>query len=351
MRRNNPRVLLVPFGYPDYPIELLHRFLQMSRDMLTGMNLEVGELSPILVWRDVAPAVEKIRCSDHDALVALLLSWVEAPNVVATLRDFFHQPILLWAHTPFMENGERLTMGALPAAGVIRETLEEMEANFKFVFGLPDDAWVRREVESYARASFAFSRLREAKIGLLGYASMGMYTGTFDHVKVRKELGPEIEHLDQYVLVRKIEASDVRTAQEMALQVAKEWNVSEGIESDDLTWVFRVFLALREIVTEGGYDAITVKCQYELSRLYGFAPCVPLSILGDHMTVSCEGDVLLLLSQLVLHYLTGRVTTYGDVHDVVDNGIIVGACGFAPLSLTVSPPIIHRHSAPVSYTH
>jgi L-fucose isomerase-like protein len=52
------------------------------------------------------------------------------------------------------------------------------------------------------------------------------------------------------------------------------------------------------------------------------------------------------ISQLILHYLTGNVTTYGDVHDILkDNSIIIGACGFAPLSLSSGKPRIGKHTA------
>ena len=88
-----------------------------------------------------------------------------------------------------------------------------------------------------------------------------------------------------------------------------------------------------------------MKCQYELSRVLGLAPCVPLSLLGDEIVTSCEGDLLLVVSQLILHYLTGEPTSYGDLHHVQGNHILWGACGFAPLSYAAGIPIINKHTA------
>jgi L-fucose isomerase-like protein len=54
----------------------------------------------------------------------------------------------------------------------------------------------------------------------------------------------------------------------------------------------------------------------------------------------------LILSQMILHYLTdSNVTSYGDVHDVLDNEIIIAACGFAPLSMAQKKPKVSRHTA------
>lgn len=343
---NVPQVLLVPFGYPDYPQELLRRFLSLSEKALQEAGLAVRSVEPVIERNDVARAVRQISCCiDYDVIVALLLSWVEAPNFVAVLQDFFHRPLVLWSHTTFMENGKRFTLGPLPAAGVLRETLEEMRVNFQFVFGHPEEPSVRKEIVRYSKAAFAVRRLRKSRIGLLGYASMGMYTGTFDHVKVRTRLGPEVDHLDQYLLVKEIENFSAGDVQEMVEQAKANWDLSLAVTNEDLVLTMKVFRALEEIVRERDHDALTVKCQYELSRLYGMAPCVALSLLGDRMPVSCEGDVLLAVSQLLLHSLTGEVVSYGDVHDLVDNGIVLGACGFAPLSLAACRPVIDKHSA------
>jgi L-fucose isomerase-like protein len=63
------------------------------------------------------------------------------------------------------------------------------------------------------------------------------------------------------------------------------------------------------------------------------------------MVVSCEGDLPLVVSQLMLHYLTGEPTSYGDLHHVEGNHVLWGACGFAPLSYAAGRPLINKHTA------
>jgi L-fucose isomerase-like protein len=341
---NPPSVLVIPFSYPDYPPEDIRHQIDVSIAALAEAGLRVLHTPAVAAPDDVAGAVEMLRIGDYDLIVALVVSWVEAPLFVATLREFWHRPMLLWSHTVYYEKGVGLTLGALPAAGVLRETLEEMEAKFAFIYGMPGDEGLMAPVMAFARSAAAVRALSTARVGLLGYASMGMYTGTIDHTQLRRQVGPEIDHLDQYELV--VAYDSVREEEVETLLVgAQEWEQSEQVSEADLRKVFRMTLALKKIVREHAWDAVTVKCQYELSRTFGLAPCVPLSILGDEVVASCEGDVPLAVSQLILHYLTGEPTSYGDLHNVTDSNTLWGACGFAPLSYAAGKPIINKHTA------
>jgi L-fucose isomerase-like protein len=237
-----------------------------------------------------------------------------------------------------------LTLGALPAAGVLRETLEEMEANFSFVYGMPAEQELMKQVSSYARSAAAVRSLTTARVGLIGYAAMGMYTGTMDHTKLRREIGAEIDQIDQYELVerfKKISADEIKAL----LPKADAWDLSDQIVTNDFNKMFRMYAAIKSLAQERRWDALTIKCQYELSRTFGLAPCMPLSMFGDELVSSCEGDVPLVVSQLILHYLTGEPTSYGDLHNVTATHTLWGACGFAPLSYAAGKPIVNKHTA------
>ena len=116
---------------------------------------------------------------------------------------------------------------------------------------------------------------------------------------------------------------------------------------EDLKITMKMYLALKKIVEEFGWDAVTVKCQYELSRYYKVTPCVPLSMLADEIVCSCEGDVPLIITQLIMHYLTGKPVTYTDVHniDLDKKTLLLGACGFAPFKMALGKPKVDKHTA------
>ncbi len=339
-----PRVAFVPFGYPDYPSEMLSLMIRDSRESLEGMGLEVLAAPPVITLDDVESSRAFLRQEIYDAIAVVLVSWVEAPLLVATLRPYRDAPMLLWSLTTFMQGGSRVTLGALPAAGVIRETLEELNYRFCFVYGMPGQARLAEEIVPFARAAAAVQRLSTARIGLYGYASMGMYTGTIDHTRLRSQLGPEIDHVDQYMIVERFNSTSDEEVREY-LPRSTGWNVLPLVSSADLNRTYRMYAAIRALAKEGRHDALTVKCQYELSRTLGMAPCMPLSMLGDEMVASCEGDLPLVVTQLMLHYLTGTPTSYGDLHHVTERSLLLGACGFAPLSFAAARPIVNKHTA------
>jgi L-fucose isomerase-like protein len=344
MLNRTPRLACVPFGYPDYPRDELERWIAASLEALRGMGLEVLAIPPVVVSSDVDAAVQALRAGEYDAIVALLVSWVEAPLLVSTLRPVRSRPMVLWSHTTYMDGDSRVTLGALPAAGVVRETLEEMGFRFSFVYGMPGEAHLAGLLAPVARAAAAANALSRARIGLFGYACMGMYTGTVDHTQLRAQVGPDIDHLDQYVIVERFQRLTNDEVRDL-LPRAAAWDMSPAVSDADLLKVFRMYAALKALAQENRYDALTVKCQYELSRLFGLAPCMPLSLLGDEMVVSCEGDVPLAASQLILHLLTGDPTSYGDVHHVTADEILFGACGFAPLRYAAGRPLVNKHTA------
>ena len=130
---------------------------------------------------------------------------------------------------------------------------------------------------------------------------------------MKKLLGTEVVQLDQYTLIHKADTMDPARIEAYRPVMEAEWNISEDIAAADIDKTIAFYLALKDLVQEHKLDGVTVKCQYELSIEYGFTPCVALSILGAEMPVSCEGDVYMLLTQMVMHYISGDTTTYGDV--------------------------------------
>lgn len=340
--RRNPKTVLVPFGYPGYPDEYLIRFAKESEKTIKNQGIDVKTTPIVKAFSDSNAAAGIIRNEDADFITVLILSWLEAPNVVETLRESFGKPILLWAHTMFHEKGEKLTLGPMPAAGVIRQTFEEMGVNFRFIWGMPEEQKIKDAIKIFSRASFAAHELSHSKIGLLGYVSMGMYTACFDHLPLREKLGPEIDQLDQYAIIKRIEEMPDDKVKDLVKAARTNWVIGEKVTEKDLAVTLKMYLALKEIAAESGWRAFTVKCQYELSKYYKTVPCVPLSMLGNEIPCSCEGDIPLICSQLILHYLTGKIASYGDIHAIEENGILIGACGYAPFALAEGKPIVDK---------
>ncbi|MBQ8427491.1 MAG: hypothetical protein IJX16_07030 [Clostridia bacterium] len=344
------KTLVLPFGYPGYPQKELAEKIEKSINYLKDIGVDVERAPNVITLNDCESAIEVARDGDYDYCIVLIASWIECPNVlrIISAAGLERMPILLWSHDNVYDEKikEYISFGSVAVAAVLRESFEEFGYSFKFVVGNDYDAELTKEIKDFNRAAKCIKRLANTRIGMIGYASMGMYTGLGDHVKIKKLLGTEVVHLDQYTLVCKAEAMDRNRIEAYKPTMKAEWNISDDVTEADIEKTIAFYLALRDMVEEHKLDGVTVKCQYELSIEYGFTPCVALSILGAEMPVSCEGDVYMLLTQMVMNYISEDTTTYGDILAFQGDSIISAACGFAPKCfLNAARPCIKRHTA------
>jgi L-fucose isomerase-like protein len=326
------RALVVPFSYPFYPRSLVDEQVERTRAALQELQPEMADT--VFTRADALRARERVRIANPDLVIAVMVSWIEAPIVLDALRDWFGRPLLLWGHTTLELEGRKQTIGALVAAGVVKQTLADFGYPFEYIAAKPGRAEVGEAARVLLRAAAADTAMRDSRLGLIGYPALGMYTGTLDHIACRKLFGPEIVHADQYQIIRRMEKADPAEVAAATEELRGRVRLGQGITPADLETSSRMLLALRGIVREQEMHALTVKCQYELSQLFGFTPCVPLSVLGEELPVSCEGDLLTTLTEMLLHNLSGEIVSYADIHEVLADRVLVAACGFAPFALS-----------------
>ena len=344
------KTLVLPFGYPGYPQKELAQKIENSIEYLKSIGIDPVVAPNIITLNDCEAAINVANSNDFDYCICLIASWIESPNVlnIISAARLDTMPLLLWSHDNVYDEkaDEYISFGSVAVAAVLRETFEEFDYCFKFVVGNNYDDALTKSIIDFDRAAKCIKKLQNTRIGMIGYASMGMYTGLGDHIKIKKLLGTEVVHLDQYTLVCKAQTMDKERIEAYKPVMQKEWQISSDVTCADIEKTIAFYLALKDLAKEHKLDGITVKCQYELSIEYGFTPCVALSILGAEMPVSCEGDVYMLLTQMVFNYISGATTTYGDILAFQKDSIISAACGFAPRCfLNAERPCIKRHTA------
>jgi len=328
-----PKIGLLLVGHPDYPNEV---GLGFAREAVAALRARGSEVlfEPVALTRPLEARAAGIRLAaqDPDGVIVFLGTWIECPTALQAIREIEHLPFALWGYNMFPWQGKRESTGSFVAAAVLKGALERMRYRAAYVIGLPSDPAAQDRAAVFCRAACAAKRLKRTRIALIGYAAMGMYPGTFDHVLLRRYVGPEVEQIDTYTLVQAAEAAAESAVEAVAEELRGKADVRVG--PDRLRKAARLAAGLRTLLREGAFDAVNVKCQYELSQQYGMTPCVPLSLLADEgMVAGCEGDVLTTVSQCLLHYLTAETAYYGDILDLNGPRMLLSSCGFAPFSL------------------
>jgi len=329
-----PKIGFLVVGHPDYPNDIGIDMTRQAVEKLKEENIKIVFFDqPQLDAVNAREAAVSLISKDIDGVILFLGTWIEAPVAMAALREVEHLPLALWGFPMFEKNGKLESTGSLVALFVLQGALKRMSIPFKSIMGAVEDKRAISEAISFSRVSYVKKALKRTRLGLVGYASMGMYPGTFDHVLLRKIIGPEVVHLDNYLLIDGSNKVNEAKIQDFISKLSRRATV-EGVSREMLEKAGRLYQALRELIEDYQIDAVNLKCQYELSRIFECIPCVPLSLLSDEGIVcSCEGDVLTGITMTILHYLSSQTIYYGDILDFRDQSILLSSCGFAPFSL------------------
>ncbi len=286
-----------------------------------------------------------------EGIILFLSSWIECPVAMTAVTETAHLPLLIWGFPMWVENGVEKSTGSYVSYTMFRGVLARVGHNFCEAVGMPENEETIKEVVSFCRAAQTRARLKRSKIGLVGYTSMSIYTGTFDHVLLRWIIGPEVEQSDSYSLIRRAERTTPEQRKEAAELLKSRARVLPAVSGKMLDKAMGLYLAIEELKKETGIDAINVKCQYEFSKEYGMTMCVPLSLsASENFVTSCEGDMLCTVSMLILQYLTGQVIAYGDAINHEGDILKMSPCGFMPFQLAGSEPVVDNFLEGVGFT-
>lgn len=352
MRKVKPLVL--PFfceGYDrDEAVKQAGIAVQNLQDM--GMEPTLGELIC-----DVAGAEAASRTYNpynYDFVVIFTTTWSEPRLACVAARQFFGTPIAIWCLDEFTYKGRRTEMSAAPASAALRGCLQEMGVKCELFVGLPLEGKNRAKMEALGTAARAISLLRNTKLGFFGHNFNGITAADFDLSVLRCRLGTEIYAYDVSELLVRMENVDVESEayKAMAEKAAARLVGNTGRHFDRIV---RMCVALEGYIAEYDLAGLDIRCHTELSQTFGLSACLPLAILGDSLPCSCEADIPVMLSQMILYYLSGGQTSaYVDLRTFHEDGMDVGACGYAPCGLTggkaeVSGPEAPENGNPEGY--
>lgn len=347
-----PNVLLMPFFCEGYDRSVATQQAETAAAVLRRLGMDVETAEMVCDVAAARIASKAYNPYNYDLAVAFITTWTEPRLACVALRQFFGAPLAVWCQDALMLDGRRIEMSAAPASAALRGCLQEMGVCSELFVGLPLCEKDELKITALANAGRAITMLREAKMGFFGHNFNGITAADMDLSLLRKRLGTEVYTFDCSELIRRMEMVDEGTATQMASRVRARLTGNTGKHFDRIV---RMCAALEKYIKEYDLSALNVRCHTELSQTFGLSACLALSILGDSLPCSCEADIPVMLTQLLLHYLSGgMVSAYVDLRTFREDGMDAGACGYAPCSLTggkalVSGPEVPGNSNPDGY--
>ena len=259
----------------------------------------------------------------------------------------------VWCFPHFTALASRFAPGPLLAFGCINPKfpgmvgllagvggLNQLGMNYDRVFGEIEDEAVFVQVQDFIAAAHAANKLKGQTYGLVGGRPMGMYTAVSNPDQWMKQFGIDVEHIDQWEIVRRSEHVEQKKVTE-----ARKWleaNVGK-IEYDGkqltpklLERQIRSTYAMKELIAEWKLDFSGIKAQPELTNNWCTMDVTeaflndPYDWDGPHEPHVCstEADMDAALTMQMFKHLTevkeGRATPvlFADVrHYFQDEGI------------------------------
>lgn len=186
------------------------------------------------------------------------------------------------------------------------------------------------------KAHRAVKRLEESKVLCIGEPN-NFFAGGLAARAAVNEFRPAINYMSFETFQEKLEEkslddSEIVKVKDKFLNNAE--NVSEEIDEEISLRSARVYVVLKEIIEENGYDAITANCLSGILDLVETTPCIAFQRLRDEgIPAVCEADIPQLVTTILLRYISDKPTFINDPVIVPDDNRVVVAHCTAPTKM------------------
>lgn len=337
------RVAAIGLGDPGYSEELAR---QRHLDAVTQVRKTVPDMVDVGLHCNessgsvaVDQLVKQHAEKPFDAIFVMQVSWARPAVAMQLVRALPQVPMVLYSPGGKIEKGVIQSMAPTAGAGSTFPLLRSHGIKFKYVWSVPGQPVDEATFLPFLRAASAVRRLRGAKLGMVGFGDMRLQISAFDVQKLHQTFGVEVESVDMLELQNAMDALDEKSVLGQAEELTAAWRYHDNKKPSpaSLKKVIGAYLVLDRWAAERGWAGVSIKCPTGVAAHMGFTPCMVGCLLARKYHFVCENDIPGLLTQVVMGLLSGETSTYWELYEILEEGILMGCCGFCPESLLDEP--------------
>lgn len=301
----------------------VHEVCQHFQNLVEDALRETGEVVPVSAQEIVCSSESALAQSKYLASLGCEVTifnfavW-SFPHFAVIAAQFAPKPILLFSNINPQYPG---MVGMLAAAGA----LDQIGVFHGRVSGDIRDPQVRRKILAFLRAGAAVNRLKGETFGLFGGRPMGMYTAVANQDQWMRQFGIDIEHIDQWEIVRKAPLApqdEVEHAFQWLSQKVKRIHYDgQQLTPEKLRLQICSYIVVREMAKELNLDFLGIKAQPELTDHFVTMDVAeaflndPYDWNGpkDPIVAATEADMDGALTMEILKHLSGQPVLFADV--------------------------------------
>ncbi len=340
----------VAFGTMFYEPANLKMISERAEKQLKDAGLELAITDPVFgEGPEPERAIKELKASEWDFLFVNIINWIDTRGVFRVLHEFRDKPMILYSFGGFTDHegrfGEKGTLIS-PAAGAgstsLRLPMEQWGIKFKYLFNAPDSPMDIKGILSFAKAARTMKELRHARLGMIGFNDMGLYSTSFNPSKLRDLIGPEIESLDMLQLKRKMDSIPDTEVKAEAKRISSGWEYPLGKPEDEVVEkAVRMYLATVVLCKEKKFDTFSYKCVDGIDLEMGLTHAIPSSLVADAgYPYVDENDLGNSVAQFMLKSISGKQVTFIEHYEHHPEWIILGEDGYCPADFIEGKPQI-----------
>jgi hypothetical protein len=331
-----------PLGTPFIDQSLIDR----SKAALEKRGVELVEHEIVIASKSEAvSALAAMKKDDRlDCVILFSGTWVWAGHLIAAVRDFAFsgKGIILWTHPG--------SHGWRPVGGLVMHgAFLEVGIPHRFVYAAADDSEGIERIYSYCRACHIKNLLNMSTIGAFGGRGMGQTCGVADPSQWMRMFGVDIDSRDTTQLIRRAESMPAAEVEALGPRLERLFGKRPPKTVVNERSI-RLYLALRALVQEEGFDFYTIQSFPGLGDDYSATCFAQSMMLEDGVPTSTLGDFNTALTVFALMKLSKESVYYGDLQhiDKATGEIKIIGDGAVPPSLAgkLGPAGFAEHGIP-----
>jgi L-fucose isomerase-like protein len=281
---------------------------------------------------DVKRAVKDLKKGDFDLLIICVAGWIPSHAVIAITEEFKYKPMILWGLAGDIENGRVVT--AAPQAGTtaLRKVFEDLGYTFRYIYNIIRKPSPLDKIKSFALAAAAVKSIGNSKIGMMGYRDMRLYNTLYEGLSLKAKLGIEVEFFEMLEMVQQTENIENKEIQALLTKIKGEWDFEKPADEEFLKKGITYYLAIKKIVEENNFKAISLKDVDGMKKVLSFPPAMIFMLLSDEMNLCTipENDAMGAVTQIIVKEITGQCAAYLEFYEFFEESVLLGVPDFVP---------------------
>ena len=334
---NNPliKTAFVGFGEINSPQQLIKEKCETACNELEALGIPIVTTDHVTddpEGIDVARAIADLQKEDFNVMVVCLAGWIPSYAVIAVTEEFKDKPIVLWGLAGDMEDGRVVT--AAPQAGTtaLRKVFDDLGYKFRYVYNIIGKPSPLNKIESFIVAANAVKSVRKTKVGMMGYRDMKLYNTLYEGLSLKSKVGVEIDFFEMLEMYQESTNVDSKEVDRLLAKIKTEWDFEKEVDEKFLKQGITYYLAVKSIVEEKGFDAISLKDVDGMKKLLDVPPAMIFMLLSDEMNIRTipENDAMGSVTQLLIKELTGQCAAYLEFYEFFEESVLLGVPDFVP---------------------